>query len=240
LSPAAVRVVTFTAPASYRKRGAADQLAANAIVSAVFTTLARVSTVAGFMTRKSDAIAIVDAYLRAGKSVCPHARKATIHYATDNEAFGPMLAAIKPSEAGVVIGSREVDGFEATKRWAQDTVLSMFAAAASLAYPSLSHKQVKDLVRAQAEPVLRNDLDPRRLYVPVRNQPVLPVCMAPVYPATHPRYSPRPIIVLTYLADVEGIAIPAVREAMAREHGHVYDAKELVLPLPMQVGAMTP
>jgi hypothetical protein len=192
------------------------------------------------MTRKSDAIVIVDAYLRAGKSVCPHARKATIHYAMDNEALGPMLAAIKPSEAGVVIAGRELDGFAATKRWAQDTVLSMFAAAASLAYPNLSLREIKDLVRTQAEPVLRNDIDPRRLYLPVRSQPVLPVCMAPVYPTPHPRYSPRPIIVLTYLADVEGIKIPVVREAMEREHGHVYDAKELVLTLPVQVGAKAP
>jgi hypothetical protein len=64
--------------------------------------------------------------------------------------------------------------------------------------------------------------------------------MAPVYPATHPRFSPRPIIVLTYLSDVEGIAIPVVREAMAREHGHLYDAKELVLPLPVQAEATPP
>jgi hypothetical protein len=192
------------------------------------------------MTRRTAAIDTVDAYLRAGKSVCPHARRATIHYAMDNEALGTMLTAIGLSEAGVVIASRELDGFAATKRWAQDTVLSMFTAAASLAYPSLSLRQVKELVRTQAEPVLRNDLDPRRLYLPVRNQPVLPVCMAPLYPATHPRYSPRPIIVLTFLVDVEGIKIPAVREAMAREHGHVYDAKELVLPLPVQAEANAP
>jgi hypothetical protein len=184
------------------------------------------------MTQKKDAIEAMDRYLRAGKSVCPHARRATIHYAMDNEALGPMLAAIKPSEAGVVIASRELAGFEGTKRWAQDTILSLFVATTSSAHPTLSLRQARELVRAQAEPALRNDDDPRRLYLPVKGEPVLPVCMAPVYPATHPRFSPAAIIVLTFLDDVEGVEIPALREAMKREHGFVYDAKELMLPLP--------
>jgi hypothetical protein len=145
-----------------------------------FPTVARVGTVPGSVTKKADAIETIDAYLRAGKSVCPHVRKATIHYAMDNEALGPMLRALEPSEAGVVVASRDVDGFDATKRRAQEAVLSMFVATTSSAYPTLSRRDVKELVRSQAEPVLRNDLDPRRLYIPVRNQLVLPVCMAPV------------------------------------------------------------
>jgi hypothetical protein len=192
------------------------------------------------MTRKADAIDILDGYLRAGKSVCPHARKATIHYAMDNEALGPMLAAIKPSEAGVVIASRELAGFADTKRWAQNTALSLFVATTSSAHPTLSLRQVKEFVRAQAEPVLRNDRDPRRLYLPVKGKPVLPVCLAPIYPAKHPRFSPVPIVVLTFLEDVDGVEIPSIRDAMQREHGAVYDAQELVLSLPVQAEAKTP
>jgi hypothetical protein len=194
----------------------------------------------GYITRKADAIDILNGYLRAGKSVCPHARKATIHYAMDNEALGPMIAAIKPSEAGVVIASRDPAGFADTKRWAQDAVLSLFVATTSLAHSTLSRRQVKGLVRAQAEPVLRNDNDPRRLYVPVKGKPVLPVCLAPIYPAKHPRFSPVPIVVLTFLEDVDGVEIPSIRDAMQREHGVVYDAQELVLPLPVLAEARAP
>jgi hypothetical protein len=84
----------------------------------------------------------------------------------------------------------------------------------------------------KTEPILRNGDHPCRLYLPVKGKPVLPVCMAPVYPMTHPRFSPMPIIILTFLEDFDGVEIPAVREVMKREHGCVYDVQELVLPLP--------
>jgi hypothetical protein len=54
--------------------------------------------------------------------------------------------------------------------------------------------------------------------------------MAPLYPVTHPRFSPLAIIVLTLLEDINGIDIPAVRDVMKREHEYVYDARELPLP----------
>ena len=192
------------------------------------------------MTRKTDAIHLVDRYLRAGESVCPYARKAKIHYALDNEALGPTLMAIERSEACVVIASEAPDGFPDVKTWAQDTVLSMFVVLASLSNPTWSRQHARDHVRTHTEPVLRNDAHPCRLYLPVKGKPVLPVCMAPVYPVTHPRFSPMAIIVLTLLEDIDGVEIPAVREVMRREHGYVYDAQELVLPLPRAVPAITP
>jgi hypothetical protein len=96
------------------------------------------------MTRKSAAIDIVYGYLRGGKSVCPYARKAKIHYAMDNEALGPTLMAIEGSEAGVVIASQPLDGYLDVKKWAQDTVLSMFVALGSLSNPTWSHRQVRE------------------------------------------------------------------------------------------------
>jgi hypothetical protein len=192
------------------------------------------------MTRKSEAIDAVDRHLRAGGSVCPYARKATIHYAMDNEALGPTLLAMETTEAGVVVASASPASFGDVKRWAQDTVLSMFVAVTSLMHPNLSRRQVKEYVATSIEPVLRNDDDPRRLYLPVKGKPVLPVCLAPVYPVTHPRFSPAAIIVLTHLEDVDGVEIPAIREAMKREHGSVYDAQELMLPLPASVEGRTP
>jgi hypothetical protein len=91
---------------------------------------------------------------------------------------------------------------------------------------------VREHVRTQTEPVLRNDDHPCRLYLPVRNKPVLPVSMAPIYSVPHPRFSPMAILVLTFLEDIDGVEIPAVRDVMRREHGYLYDAQELVLPLP--------
>jgi hypothetical protein len=55
--------------------------------------------------------------------------------------------------------------------------------------------------------------------------------------ATHPRYAPHTILVVTLGDDVAAAqgtgAVAKIREAMAKAHGHVYDANELVLPLPI-------
>jgi hypothetical protein len=88
------------------------------------------------MTQKKDAIEVVDRYLRAGGSVCPYAKTATIHYASDNEALGPTLLALGNGEASVVVATKAAADFGDLKRWAQDTVLSLFVAATTLAYPT--------------------------------------------------------------------------------------------------------
>lgn len=188
------------------------------------------------MTLKTDSIKTIDDYLRAGKSICPYAKKAEIHYAVDNEPLWPMMRAIKRYEAGVVICLRRVSmDFWTTKIWAQDTILTMFVATAQHGNPQWSHRQAREHVYAHIGPVLRNDNDPRRPALAVDGKPMVPICMAPVYPTTHPRFSPIPIIVVTWYEDLHGVVIPAVRDAMAKEHGSVYDALEIMLPLPKKL-----
>jgi hypothetical protein len=126
------------------------------------------------MTMKTDAVEAVDRYLRAGGSVCPYARKAIIRYAMDNEALGPMLIAFERSEACVVIASTALNGFLDVKRWAQDTALSTFVAATSLAYPRLSRRQVKERIRTDTEPALRSD---------ARSAPAVPSSQGAAAPA---------------------------------------------------------
>ena len=84
--------------------------------------------------------------------------------------------------------------------------------------------------------VLLDDADPRRPVLSCDGAPLYTICMSPVYPVTHPRYAPRAVVVATWQADVAaGSVEPAfsrIRAAMKREHGSVYDADELMLPLP--------
>ena len=62
------------------------------------------------------------------------------------------------------------------------------------------------------------------------------ICMAPIYPTAHPRYAPHTILVVTWSDDVGAAqdtgVVAKIREAMAKAHGAVYDANELMLPLP--------
>ena len=64
------------------------------------------------------------------------------------------------------------------------------------------------------------------------------ICMAPVYPVAHPRHAPHTVLVVTWSDDVNAAltsgAVPKIRAAMNAAQGHVYDANELMLPLPMQ------
>ena len=58
--------------------------------------------------------------------------------------------------------------------------------------------------------------------------------MAPIYPTAHPRYAPHTILVVTWSDDVGAAqdtgVVAKIREAMAKAHGAVYDANELMCP----------
>ena len=66
----------------------------------------------------------------------------------------------------------------------------------------------------------------------LRGRALITICMAPVYPTLHPRYAPAAVLILVHVEDVDGIEFPAVRSAMRAQHGYLYDANELMLPLP--------
>lgn len=188
----------------------------------------------------------IEAFLGGGGSVCPFAARSRRHYATVGEPlrfYRPIIRAAaqlfahtkgkNPPGALLVVGKQDPDGFEATKVWAREVFMEMMACFGLIAGAS---EAALEQSLADARAILLDDADPRRPVLGCDGAPLYTICMAPVYPTTHPRYAPRAAIVATWQADVAlAAAEPAfsrIREAMKREHGHVYDADELMLPLP--------
>lgn len=78
--------------------------------------------------------------------------------------------------------------------------------------------------------------EPKRLMLSCANKPLFAICISHLYPTMHPRYAPVTALVITRQVDVAAMqhhpARAKIHQAMFREHGFVYDADELMLPLP--------
>lgn len=188
----------------------------------------------------------IEAFLQYGGSVCPFASGTRRHYATVSEPlrlYRPVIRASaelfsrtkgkRPPGALLVVSMREPERFEATRYWAREVFMELMRCFGSMA-GAPENELERSLTDALA--VLLDDADPRRPVLACDGAPLYTICMAPVYPVTHPRYAPRAVVVSTWQADVAaGSVEPAfsrIRAAMKREHGSVYDADELMLPLP--------
>lgn len=188
----------------------------------------------------------IEGFLQDGGSVCPYAAGTRRHYATvgNNVRFyRPVIRAAaqlfahtkgtRPYGALLVVGKQEPDGFRATRDWAREVFLELTACFGLLAG---STEAEMERPIADARVILLDDVDPRRPVLTCDGSPLYAICMAPLYPQTHPRYAPRAVVVVTWQADVAaGSVEPAfsrIRDTMKREHGSVYDADELMLPLP--------
>lgn len=190
-----------------------------------------------------------EAFIRGGGSVCPFAARSQRLYATIGDrpprearplllgaAYGfPRTMGKLPPGALIVVGA--VEGFEPTKTWAREVFLELMICLVIVggSNPEFEAKLV-DHVDREVRPVLFDDADPKRPVLACNGLPLFAVCMAPVYPKNHPRYAPQPAVVVTWKADVQlastDPALSRIRAAMKREHGSVYDADELMLPLP--------
>ncbi len=189
----------------------------------------------------------VDEFIRQGGSVCPHARGSTRVYATvgleprkDRASLLPALrqfAATKglsPNGALLVLGPA-LDGFETTRTWAREVFLELMFGFGLL--EGLEEREIAEHIAQSIRPLLLDESDPRRPVLGCRQSPLFSICMAPLYPKTHPRYAPQPVVVLTWHEDVGAVqkqepAASRIRQAMIREHGYAYDADELMLPWP--------
>jgi hypothetical protein len=175
-------------------------------------------------------------YLRAGHSVCPSAKARPLHFAEDDDDLRPTLQGFARSngEAAVIVAERTPRTFRETETWALDTYERALMAAGWVSGLVDSRVLRREAAGARAE--LENPASGYRPDIVLVGQRIITVAVAPVYPPTHPRYAPQAMLVLTWLRDVDGVPLAAVREVMRREHGWVYDAKELVLPLPNPSG----
>lgn len=185
----------------------------------------------------------VEDYLREGGSVCPFAAHSRRVYVDDADGPDAMRKAVERFAAtqsapirGALLVVGSPDTFEGTKTWAREVFLE-------LAYHFIMHAGATsvvawDHVQTNLRPALSDDANPMRPVLACDEQPLFCICMAPVYPPTHPRYAPEPVVVVTWQVDIFAAftqpTVDRVRAAMKREHGSVYDADELMLPLPTE------
>jgi len=166
-----------------------------------------------------------------GRSVCPFAVSSVVSYARDSDPLAPLLEGLAQRTAAVIVAERTPSGFAATRAWAFETFMAAVAAATMVSHPTFVGP-ARDEAIAQVQISLHDDASPIRPMIGLRDRALVTICMAPVYPRPHPRYAPAAALVLVHVEDVDGIELPTVRRAMRAQHGWLYDANELMLPLP--------
>jgi len=199
----------------------------------------------------STRIAAADAFLRSDECLCPFARFCMMHYGEvstrpqfDRKAllklakgFAPTQGA-KPAHALVVVAQDDYyDYFETTKTWAIATFLELMVVCNLVSDVSATVSEVERLVSRQIRPLVLSEDDPRRPHLALNGAGLITICMAPVYPVGHPRYAPLSLVAVTWQSDIAGAQaspdlVTRIRENMKKQHGFVYDANDLMLPLP--------
>jgi hypothetical protein len=184
----------------------------------------------------------IKSYLHAGKSVCPFAKTCPVELASvsanpraDRAGILRSVATFATARGNAIILLAKTDeGFAATASWAAEAFLELMICCAQISQPSVAIAEIEHYVESTIRPTLSSD--EIRPHLALHESALMTICMTPVYPAEHPRYAPHTILVVTWSADVDEAlgagGIPKIREAMAKAHGHVYDANELMLPLP--------
>jgi hypothetical protein len=183
---------------------------------------------------------VIDDHLAAGRSVCPFAKGARKLYVRDSASRSQMLAGVrefaKARGAALIVCAPEGSNdwsFERTRTWVRDTFLELM-----ICFGLSEDVEMERFVREFVRPLLYNDADPRRPMLGHAGMPLFAICLAPVYPEKHPRYAPQASVVVTRQSDVAEAAtsspavVAQIRAAMKDTHGFVYDADELMLPLP--------
>lgn len=184
----------------------------------------------------------VRSYLQAGKSVCPFAKAAPLELVTvsmnpraDRAAILRSAAAFATARGNAIVLVANADkGFAATATWSAEAFLELMICCVQVSQPEVAIGEIEQHVETNVRPTLSSqDIRP---YLAVHGKALMTICMAPVYPTAHPRYAPHTMLVATWADDVGAVqgtpTIAKIREAMVKAHGYVYDANELVLPLP--------
>lgn len=189
-----------------------------------------------------DRAAAVRNYLQAGKSVCPFAKACPLELVAvsmipraDRTIIIPSVVAFGAARGNALVLIAEADtSFADTTAWATEAFLELMVCCSWLDQPMIPIAEVERHVEQNIRPTL--DSPVIRPHLGLRSKMLMSICMSPVYPTAHPRYAPHTILVVTWNDDVAAAqgtgAVTKIRAAMAKAHGHVYDANELVLPLP--------
>lgn len=197
-------------------------------------------------------------YLQAGKSVCPFARACPLELATvstnpraDRAVILRSVTAFAAARGNAIVLLAEADkDYAATAAWATEAFLELMICCEQVSQPLVPieavlarRAEIEDYVERIIRPTLSSP--EIRPHIALHDKALMTICMAPVYPADHPRHAPHTILVATWSDDIgavlgTGASPPKIREAMAKAHGHVYDANELMLPLPTVASPRAP
>lgn len=190
--------------------------------------------------------AVIRDYLQAGKSVCPFAKACPVELVTTVAAqpradragilHGVAAFATAHDNALVVVAKADKD-FTTTAAWAAETFLELMICCTQVSHPTLAIATIARYVERDVRPTLSSrEIRP---HLVLHGKALMTICMAPIYPTSHPRHAPHTILVSTWSDDVTArlgsTPVPKIRETMAAQHGYLYDANELVLPLPTDV-----
>jgi len=196
--------------------------------------LSRGGSVCPFATRSARDYATVGAEPRLGRA---HLRRAVEGFAeTRGQAPNGALLVLRRTEA-----SHPPSDFECTKTWAREVFLELMTC-----FGLVGGATEADLspVIGKVRTMLFDEHEPRRPMLGCGDEPLFAICMSPLYPAAHPRYAPHAVVVVTWQGDVAAVhdhpARAHIRRAMAHEHGFVYDANDLMLPLPSEADTLHP
>lgn len=185
-------------------------------------------------------------FLAGGGSVCPFARNSRRIYARIGaepaKARGKLFDAAAefrktkgatPNAALLVVGPGWAP-FDVTKIWAREVFLELMMAFGL--GDGGDPRRMRVHIQRTVRPMLYNDAHPRRPMLGCADEPLFSICVSPLYPKGHPRYAPETAVVVTWQSDVARAqsepVTERIREVMHQEHGFVYDADDLMLPLP--------
>src|SRR6185369_912277 len=197
----------------------------------------------------TERLQAAETFIRSGDCACPFARSVSTHplelstaprfdrkkILRPMRAFSPTQG-LSPAHVLLAVSSEEPGEHRQTKEWAVEAFLVLNLVAAIVSYPDHDVAILEQAVYGKTRDVLLDRTSPRRPHIVLGRMPLITVCMSPVYPPKHPRYSPCTMLVSTWHMDISLAQTPQVTAAMrARceaEHGRQYDADELMLDLP--------
>lgn len=194
-------------------------------------------------------IKAVTGFFRSGECVCPFTQYAELHFAMASSTprfqridlrraliqFSETMG-MNPAHSVIVVRQDGDSDFDQTRQWARAVYLELNTVCALISHPLVSVEQVETQIEREVKPVLFDDSNPRRPSIILSEQPTITICLAPCYPRSHPRWAPVTLLSMAWhidiaLAQTQGV-VKKIREKMLNEHGILYDADELMLPLP--------
>lgn len=188
----------------------------------------------------SEPIGRLQDFLRRGGSVCPLAARSRVLYVLEGEMHDLRreLLMLSARESLAVVARVEPPDYAGVRSWAFSRFAEAFDVGLVLSSPGLTAASRMNMM-LRVERDLRDPAVKTRPYVAVRGEPLVSICLSPVYPDGHPRHAPSTCLVMTWVEDVARVGeIPAVRAVMKERHGSLYDANELVLELPTSACAV--